>query len=248
MISIIICSLNETLCKQCTENIAATIGVEHEVLAIDNRIKNAPICEVYNEAAKRARYDILCFLHEDILFHTADWGKSITGALSDDTIGIVGICGGTYKAKVSSAWIDIPHSYRRANMKSKDKNGNLIDYVIKSDATKNISDTVTLDGLCLMMRKNVWQEFKFDEKNIRGFHYYDLDISIRVLEKYRLVVCHDIFIEHLSAGNFGTAWIDETFLFHEKFRDRLPLSVTAINAAEKSSLESFAMKRFLEKK
>ena len=132
-------------------------------------------------------------------------------------------------------------------MKSKDKNGNLIDYVIKSDATKNISDTVTLDGLCLMMRKNVWQEFKFDEKNIRGFHYYDLDISIRVLEKYRLVVCHDIFIEHLSAGNFGTAWIDETFLFHEKFRDRLPLSVTAINAAEKSSLESFAMKRFLEK-
>jgi hypothetical protein len=246
MISIIICSVNETLLHQCVENIRALIGAEYELIVVDNRGKNTPITQVYNEAAARAKYNILCFLHEDVLFCTHDWGTIAAAVLSNVKIGLLGLMGGVYKSKVPSGWIDLPHSLRRANIKTRigDK---MLDYVTKSSLNENLSDTVTIDGFCLMMRKEVWSEFGFDEDNLRGFHFYDMDISLRIAEKYRLVVCHDIFAEHLSDGNYSVEWINDALLFHKRYFKKLPVWIEGDRQGGKNFLESFALKRFIEK-
>lgn len=45
MVSIIICSVSPLLLEDLKQNIAQTIGVEYEIIAIDNREKHWPIAK-----------------------------------------------------------------------------------------------------------------------------------------------------------------------------------------------------------
>ena len=54
MLSIIICSVSPERLEQVTRNIHDTIGVDYEIIAIDNREKQWPIARAYNEGASRA--------------------------------------------------------------------------------------------------------------------------------------------------------------------------------------------------
>ena len=56
MLSIIICSISPERLQEISQNIHATIGVEHEIIAIDNREKCWSIARAYNEGARQARY------------------------------------------------------------------------------------------------------------------------------------------------------------------------------------------------
>ena len=55
MVSIIICSVSPHLLKELQQNIAQTIGIEYEIIAIDNREQHWPIAKVYNYAAQQAK-------------------------------------------------------------------------------------------------------------------------------------------------------------------------------------------------
>ena len=68
MLSIIICSVSPERLEQVTRNIHDTIGVDYEIIAIDNREKQWPIARAYNEGASRAHYPFLFFVHEDVKF------------------------------------------------------------------------------------------------------------------------------------------------------------------------------------
>ena len=78
MISVLICSADNSLLNQVKANIEQTIGVEHEILFFDNLEKKG-ICEVYNSLAAQAKFSYLCFVHEDILFQTLNWGLLLAG-------------------------------------------------------------------------------------------------------------------------------------------------------------------------
>lgn len=49
MLSFIICSVSPERLEQVTRNIHDTIGVDYEIIAIDNREKQWPIARAYNE-------------------------------------------------------------------------------------------------------------------------------------------------------------------------------------------------------
>ena len=66
MVSIIMCSRNPEMDKRLDENIKQTIGTEYEVVLVDNSAGRYGICGAYNEGVRRAKGDILCFMHEDI--------------------------------------------------------------------------------------------------------------------------------------------------------------------------------------
>ena len=74
MISIVICSISPERLQQVIQNIQDTIGVEYEIIAINNREKCWPIARAYNEGARKARYSNLFFVHEDVKFHSQNWG------------------------------------------------------------------------------------------------------------------------------------------------------------------------------
>ena len=75
MVSIIICSVSPHLLKDLQQNIAQTIGVEYEIIAIDNREKHWPIAKVYNYGAQQSIH--ICFLCMKILGYCLISGESL---------------------------------------------------------------------------------------------------------------------------------------------------------------------------
>ncbi|MCE5282251.1 MAG: glycosyltransferase family protein, partial [Deltaproteobacteria bacterium] len=77
MISIIICSRDSGALKEVSGNIEETIGVPYEIIAIDNSRNQYSIFDAYNLGAEQSTFDHLCFMHEDILYHTPHWGSAV---------------------------------------------------------------------------------------------------------------------------------------------------------------------------
>ena len=77
MLSLIICSRTPKISEELEKNIADTIGCEYELVVIDNSLNKYSIFSAYNEGVKRSIGDILCFMHEDILYKTINWGQQV---------------------------------------------------------------------------------------------------------------------------------------------------------------------------
>lgn len=69
MISLIVCSRSPSCPDSFSKHIETTIGeLPYEIIWIDNSNNQRNICQAYNYGLSKARYDYLCFLHEDIIF------------------------------------------------------------------------------------------------------------------------------------------------------------------------------------
>ena len=55
MISCIICSRQPDIPAELKENIASTIGCEHEIIVIDNSSNRETICSAYNQGVRKSR-------------------------------------------------------------------------------------------------------------------------------------------------------------------------------------------------
>jgi hypothetical protein len=241
MISIIICSRNETLFGKLQGSIKNTIGdIEHEVIKIDNLTLKESITKVYNRGIAIAKYEFLLFVHEDVVFHTQNWGSILTSIFNQNAnIGLLGIAGTKYKSKYPSAFW---HT-------SKDMlYFNLIQHYLHKEPSvfkigfKDISieKVVAVDGVFLALRNST--NVKFNEE-IQGFHSYDIGISIDVLEKqYDVAVTNQILIEHFSIGNTNLDFVNGNIKFHKLYKNKLPKYINK----KKFSLEVVALGRFLE--
>ena len=75
LISIIVCARDKKIAPSLSKNINSTIGdVDYEIVWIDNSSKQYSIFEAYNLGEQRSSGEYLCFMHEDILFHSNNWG------------------------------------------------------------------------------------------------------------------------------------------------------------------------------
>lgn len=240
MISIIICSVNIGRAKALEQNIAKTIGIPFEVIIWDNRQYGYGLAKVYNICAFKAKYDFLCFVHEDIKFDSDGWGIGLIEQLRKPDCGVIGFAGSVIKSRNLSGW-------------GQDKKYNLCNYIqcdferggeaticCNIDKTHVFVPCITLDGLVMFVRKSVWAEFLFDEKLLNGFHGYDLDFSMNVSRKYLNYVCNMIQIEHLSLGNFGVDWLNAMHLLHRKWEKHLPIYIGEISLEEVRKNESEA--------
>ena len=107
MISLIICSRRVNIPESLKQNIELTIGVEFEFVIINNSEKKYSISSAYAEGVCRSKGDILCFMHDDILFHTKNWGESIVRYFNDYPMaGMIGVVGSHFMPKLPSAWWD----------------------------------------------------------------------------------------------------------------------------------------------
>lgn len=224
MISIIICSNDPTLLLNLEKNISETIGIAYEIISIDNRHSSKGLCQVYNEGYLKSNYDILCFLHEDVKFHTINWGIMLVNLLKIKDIGLVGVSGSVYKSSFPSSWAACKDKFYRMNtIQHYPESPSPLTHKINPEE-ENYSYVVTVDGVLLATRKEVFDEFSFDKKILNGFHGYDLDLSMQIREKYKVVVSHQILLEHFSSGNFNSKWLEDTILIHKKWQDLLPIN------------------------
>jgi hypothetical protein len=225
MISVIICSVNPTQLQEVSQNISETIGLPYELIAVDNRNIIRGICSVYNDAAVEAKYNYLCFVHEDVKFHTKGWGAILFDLLEKSKIGLVGVSGPTYKSAIPSSWTACKDDFYRTNtIQHFGASQNPLIHTKNPD--KNIySEVAVVDGVFLATRKDVFSEFSFDENRLTGFHGYDFDLSMQIRQKYKIVVTHQIFLEHFSAGNYNHQWLSDTFFLHQKWKKKLPIFI-----------------------
>ncbi len=211
MISIIISSYKEIYYNQIISNIENTVGVPYEIVKIDNPGKFS-LTEAYNIGANRAKFDVLCFLHEDIKFHCLNWGDVILKHFKTiPDLGLIGLAGSKEKLLLPTGWGYHHPDKNLINILHHDDDGNV--YKISTYAGENIDFVRVIDGVFMAMRKSVWQKYKFDE-SVDGYHFYDIDFSLRVSQEYKVGIAYDIIIEHFSHGNFGDDWIEASIKYH----------------------------------
>ncbi|MDN3588076.1 glycosyltransferase [Pedobacter aquatilis] len=159
MISIIISSANAEDLSAVKLSIQRTIGVPFELLVIENSGGRLGICEAYNQAAARARFELLCFMHEDILFMTQDWGRVVLQHFSDTRVSLLGVAGSTYKSLSPSMWVaeGILGETVRINIIQHFKYRKIppMNLVVNPGA-EAISRVASIDGLWMRMPKKIF--------------------------------------------------------------------------------------------
>ena len=222
MVSIIICSRSTQLLASVKQNIADNIGVEYEIIAIDNSENKYGICEAYNVGAKESKFDTLCFMHEDIFIHTINWGEIVIEILENKTIGVIGVAGGTVQLAAPAGWGAAGWDVTRINViHATDAQYKNLDY--NNPLNVSVDRVAAVDGLWMCCRKEVWQQFNFDSESFPGFHFYDIDFCVRVAAKYANYVTYGVLIEHSSLGTFDGKWYKFAISFYKKRKKLLPL-------------------------
>ena len=147
MISIIICSRKTDTPDELKQNIAETIGCEYELVVFDNSANNYSIFQAYNEGVRRAKGNLLCFMHEDVLFRTKDWGRIVESHFaSNEQIGLVGFAGTHFLPDTPMYWYSSPFiSQRNLN-----NDQGVVEEHFHEDwfGETNIVEVVAVDGFC----------------------------------------------------------------------------------------------------
>ena len=250
MFSIIVCSIRPEQAAVLERNIASTIGVPFEFIAFDNRGTGKGICAVYNECAERAKYDMLCFLHEDVAFHTQNWGKILAAKLSENDCGVIGFAGATAKYPYAYGWQSL-RSFTRKNYLRGSLDGGRKS-LRRSGGRADFDRVVTLDGMALCVRREVWAGCRFDAEMLDGFHSYDTDFTTALFSKgYINYVCKSVLLEHFSVGSFSRGWYESVLLYLQKWQGVLPLYVGSEHGVKEiqrkaADVEGFALLQLLK--
>ncbi|MGQ9804886.1 MAG: glycosyltransferase [Chlorobiales bacterium] len=222
MLSIVICSVSPVFQKQVVENFAQTVGCEHEFIIFDNRVHRYGLCKVYNLCAQKAKYPYLCFAHEDVVIMTKDWGtKLISHMKSDESIGAIGVAGIGFVSERPKP--STPRAAAFFRVKHVDKHTARRADIWRPKGKIGLFRVATIDGQFIFTTKKVWQEFPFDEEHFTHFHLYDLDFSMQVNTRYKVMATTELDITHYSFGTYDDTHRSFYTTFIKKWRHRLPL-------------------------
>lgn len=238
MISIIVCSRKPDVSEELRKNTASTIGCDYEWVVIDNSHNQYGICQAYNLGVERARGDVLCFMHDDVLFHTVNWGQIVEKAFEDDaSIGAIGIAGAHVVADAPAPMWSLQHL---STFKLFSADPDCSSYALHSGENPNGGywygnqlyaegkdevEVANIDGVWMCIRASLFDTICFDEANFNGFHCYDADISMQINQaNYRILVTNRILIEHLSPGTLTEAYFKTAECWYAKWKPFLPVA------------------------
>ncbi len=245
MISIIICSRDKTLLNTVSQSVNNTIGVPYEIIAIDNSDGKYGICKAYNLGAAQAHYDIFCFMHEDIAFVTQNWGQNVVNHLKDESVGLIGVMGAypmlivpfypDLKTEANIIFVDVDTDVNTHSLETMSPNDDAL-----------IKETLGVDGTLMITRRNVYNQFKFDDVTLTAFHGYDVDFSVQVQSKYKVCVVFDVLLKHYFKGGPNKSYVIEMLKLTKKWKNILPLSIKPYNYTEYADLHWKGMPKFTE--
>ena len=231
MISIIICHRNPKFLLDTSKSIEQTIGIPHEIIIIDNTENKYGICQAYNFGASQSKYNVLCFAHEDTLYHTPNWGVEVLKILEDQQVGLLGLMGTCALPTVPAPWWHTTDELIRSRVLQRWATGTDSTHttlIANNPKNESLSDTVVVDGFWMCCRKDIWKENQFDESTFTDFHLYDHDFALQIIQKHAVVVTHEILVEHFSWGDKNQQWLESLFKFYDKWNTVLPIKTASV--------------------
>lgn len=228
MLSIICCSKNINQLENWKANVEETVGCNYEIILIDNSTNKYSIFSAYNEGEKQAKGNLLCFVHEDVMFISKDWGVVVENLFAEHKkMGLLGVVGGHVLP-------DTPCYYGDTQVLS----GRIIDnnnkeHLMELYNSDAICDVVVVDGVWFCVRKDLFNRIHFDE-SFSGFHLYDMDICMQVLQSgYDVKITKQIILQHFFKGvNNPKMLMKNITVFYKKWQQYFPL-LKGINMEEK---------------
>lgn len=229
MISVVICSRKTDIPAEARQNIVETNGGEFELVIIDNSSNNYSIFQAYNQGVQRAKGDILCFMHDDVLFRSKNWGDVIERHFQEDEqIGLIGFAGTHFLPDIPMYWYSSPF----VSQHNLNNDQGMVEEHFHEGwfGERNLIEAVAVDGLCFFVRRELFEKISFDEKTFKGFHLYDMDLCMQVLEAgYKVCVCRDVLVEHSwseqkqFSKSGGDLFANNLELFVQKWHDHFPI-------------------------
>lgn len=243
MISIVVCHRSTDFLEQFKQNLANTIGVEYELIVVDNSQNSYGICQAYNIGGAQAQYNLLCFAHEDILFHTPNWGQNLLQHFKNPAVGAVGVAGSKIFGR---KWFTFggKHGFGKINILQHTPD-HRVEHLEKIDPGAKSGKVVSLDGVFIACRKSVFVSTPFDEQNLRHFHCYDMDFSLRVSQQHQVLVAYDILLEHISSANYNERFAQEFDQhFMPKWTAHLPIYTDDFDAKQLPKAEWYLFQTY----
>jgi GT2 family glycosyltransferase len=242
LISIVICSRTRTLDLGLISNIEQSIGVAYEVILIDNSANQYGICQAYNMGVKQSKYQILCFMHDDITYHTQNWGTNVIAHFNTNEVAAIGVAGTPYCAFMPGPWWGNGILYQHL-LQGNQNNPAVLTSNANSVAQRQ---AIILDGVWLCIKKDIFEQISFDEINFKGFHIYDTDICMQLYQLGKKAYCiNDVLINHASLGRVNSAWINNNLTFHGKWEKLLPTTCLNLNRTQVGHLEYKTLNSFI---
>jgi GT2 family glycosyltransferase len=178
--------------------------------------ENLGVSRALNTGSARAQYDILCFMHNDVIVHKKNWISSIREFItSHPDAGVVGL----YGAKT----VREDGSFRGKSIVHAKKDG--------PSMKKPFETVAVVDGMLMAMKKPVFERVDgFSDDFI--VHFYDKDISLKAITGNYVNYVLNIPFEHVCAATRSDISDDDRIRDEAKdkflgmWADSLPVNVT----------------------
>jgi len=217
MISVICCySSSEKLNSMLTKSLENQ-EIDFEAIYIDNskgRFSSAAAALNYGFMQSKGEYVV--FVHQDVIFDNEHFLQEIIYEIDAlNTQAIVGVAGIKEKNGVYS---NITHG-------SENK-------IVGRYRLSNPVKVQTLDEVLLAMKREVFNQFLFDEKTCDNWHLYGVDLCLTAAKNgiYSYVI--PLSLHHQSKGNVDWNYmktLGKVVAKHKKHYDSFVTTITAVN-------------------
>jgi len=247
MISIIVSSHNQENLSNLQKSIADTIGIEYEIIPIINN-KQYSLARAYNLGAKLAQYNYLCFVHEDIIFNTSNWGKTLIKLIKEEKADLIGLVGTKIVPQFALSWYQsFLQKYLRGHIIQGLNSWQKTKYT--SFSTSDFEEVVAVDGVFLFTKLSIFNELPFIENEKIEFHGYDFSMSLQIAsKKLKILVSKKPLISHFSSGNIDASWFASNQFVMKQYNRLLPFisSDLKINKLELFKLNILSLINYLK--
>jgi hypothetical protein len=192
-----------------------------EILIYENDGVNS-LPEIYNIGLNDSKYDIVVFIHDDLILET----KNITPKIirlfdKNPDYGIIGIAG-TDNLISGMWWQDKSSMYGIVGHEHEGKRH--VNHYSKGDYSENLKQVIVVDGLFIMVhKKRIKHTFN---QQFEGFHFYDLPICIENhLDGVKIGLTTKIKVTLKSIGMVNKKWEKNKLLFEALYEKNFPVKI-----------------------
>lgn len=177
--------------------------------------------EVYNDGLKDSIFDIVVFMHDDLIIETTNVTKKLIKLFdTHPEYGIIGVAG-TDNLISGVWWQDRASMYGQVRH---EHNGRIHRNNYSGTFGEKMKQVVAVDGLFFAVHKQRIKD-TFDQE-FPGFHFYDIPFCVSNHTKgVKIGVTTKILVTHKSIGAVDKKWEKNRLFFEAKYGHLLPLKV-----------------------